>query len=204
MSGYVFVISLLTEEEGLNRLTTVRAGLAAPNLAVVAVLALAALSGCGGAASSAVSTKASATPTPAPTPSPTPDITTISRPYLAAYDLLHSTLSPLITQADAASIGSTALTTALNAQLAAYQAFDTSVSGIDVSAFPTVAADLRAVTAADAAVENGYGTLVANAGNASNYNLVLASLNPALIQCNSANAVVFKDLGLPYTVTPTP
>lgn len=174
------------------------------NLVLVGGVAIAALSGCGGAAATTASTTATPpTATEAPTPSPTADITAISSAYLTAYNLLQNTLNPLINQQNSASIGSTALTNALNAQIAAYQAFDTSVSGMDASAFPSTAQDLRAVNAADAAVEAGYGNLVANSSNVNNYNGVFASLTTAQAQFTSANALVFKDLSL-VIATPTP
>ncbi len=123
--------------------------------------------------------------------------------YLTPYNLLGTTDAPLITQENAARIGTSALKAALNGQKAAYQAFDSSVSAIDVSAFPSVAQDFRAITSADAAIENAYGLLVANADSVTNYDSVFTSLTSAQAQFSSANALVFKDLGLVF-LTPTP
>jgi hypothetical protein len=167
-----------------------------------ALAALVALAACGSAVPAASPT-AKATPTATPAPTATPDITVVSQAYLTPYNLLVTKEAALDGQWKAARIGTSALTNALNGLLAAYTEFDSTVSAIDVSAFPIVTQDFRAITSADAALENAYGLLVANDSNVTNYNGVFAAYTTAQAQFRSANALVFKDLGLVFT-TPTP
>jgi hypothetical protein len=167
-----------------------------------ALAALVALAACGSAVPAASPT-AKATPTATPAPTATPDINVVAQAYLTPYNVLVTKEAPLIKQQNAARIGTQALTDALNGHIAAVTEFDTAVSAIDVSAFPNIAQDFRTITSADAALENAYGLLVANDSNVTNYNGVFAAYTTAQAQFTSANALVFKDLGLVFS-TPTP
>ncbi len=167
-----------------------------------ALAALVALAACGSAVPAASPT-AKATPTATPAPTATPDINVVAQAYSTPYNVLVTKEAPLIKQQNAARIGTQALTDALNGHIAAVTEFDTAVSAIDVSAFPNIAQDFRAITSADAALENAYGLLVANDSNVTNYNGVFAAYTTAQAQFTSANALVLKDLGLVLS-TPTP
>jgi hypothetical protein len=112
----------------------------------IAAPVLVPLGACG--SSVAAAPTASAASTAQPTPTPTPDITAVSHTYLTAYSLLATTDGPLVAQQNAAAAGTSALTAALNGEIAAHQAFDSSVSAIDVSAFSGVTQDVRAIIAA--------------------------------------------------------
>lgn len=160
-----------------------------------AVLALAA---CGSSAPAASRT-ATATPTPTPTATPTPDINVASQAYLTPYNALVTQETALDKQWTAARIRTAALTSALNGLVAAYTAFDSAVAAIDVASFPNVAQDFRAMTSADAAMENAFGLLVANDAYVSNYNQVFATYTAAQAQFVSANSLAFKDLGLVFS-----
>jgi hypothetical protein len=93
-----------------------------------------------------------------------------------------------------ASTDPTGAATAINNEVSARQAFDTSVSAISFPSADT--ADAQAVLSSDAALEDALGTLAANTNDIANYNSVFTTVTTADDTFTAANAALSRNLGL--------
>jgi hypothetical protein len=108
----------------------------------------------------------------------------------------------LIDQQNADAVGSPQLPKTIYGRLVVRLAFDKAVTAITVQD-AKVAADVRAVLAANRAVETALGDLLAETNVLSDYNSASSLLETARDHFSSANALVLGDLGL-AAATPSP
>jgi hypothetical protein len=168
---------------------------------VLAGLVVLVLGACGTtAATSHLGTVAPTTlpPTTQPPTTTTIDVSAVaSTQYLAAFNKMTTAYNAQVPAQNGTDPG--AVTAAINAEIRAQQAFDSTVQGIT---FPTSdEADAQAVLTADAALESAEGTLSVNTDNVDNYNSVFDTVTPARNASNAANTTLGNDLGLVFSAS---
>jgi multidrug efflux pump subunit AcrA (membrane-fusion protein) len=127
----------------------------------------------------------------------TADLTVASRAYLSASNTLLVADQRLIDQQNADAVGSPELPTAIYDRLVLRLAFDKTVTAIASASDAKVAANIRAVLAANRAAETALEDLLGNTNILSDYNATSSLLEAAIGHFSRASAVVFADFGLP-------
>lgn len=148
---------------------------------------------CGGGKPSA---SHSTTTTGAP-PSTTDLTATASAAYASAFNTMESGLNAQIPAQNAADTDPSGATTAINTEVTVLQTFDTAIEAIQFP--PADQSDVQAVLNADAAWEQGLGTLAVNTNDTANYNSVFDTVQPEQTAATAAQDALGRDLGLSIT-----
>jgi hypothetical protein len=112
--------------------------------------------------------------------------------YIAAYNTLNPAVNAGITNQNS---GVPATVTAgINAEIAAYVAFDTSIAAINFTG--QTRSDARRLLSDDVALDNALGTLSVNTNDASSYNQIFPTVTAAVDTVEADQTALNNDLGV--------